>query len=151
MAWINKSAVAVLLQTDLDEDPFIDALIDHAQGLAEIEVGEQDDPSTGLQSALAQIVARMWQAGQSAKVNPAGLQGQMAGPFNVQNPNGGAAGLGLTNREKALLRKAAGKTGLWVQPTSRADDLETPPTHRDLEDPTDPIDQLAAAQIDLRR
>jgi len=151
MAWITKSDVAVLLQTDLDDDQYIDGLITQAQGLAEIEVGALDEPSAGLKAAVAQIVARMWQAGQSAKANPAGMQSQMAGPFNFQDTQGGAAGLGLTNREKNLLRKAAGKGGLWVQPTSRGDDLETPPNHRVLEDALDPIDKLAAAQTDLWR
>jgi hypothetical protein len=131
VAWITDFDVAALLQTDLSGDNYIDQLIVHAQGLAEVEIGTQSSPSQGIKSVLAQIVARMWQAGQSAKINPAALAQQEAGPFRFENPNAGAAGLGLTNREKALLRKAAGKSDLYVQPTTRGDVLETPPSSED--------------------
>jgi len=151
MPWITIDPVEAVLQTDLSADSYILELIDHAQGLAEIEVGAQATPNAGLKSILTQIVARMWQAGQSAKMNPAGLQSETTGPFTFQNVNAGVAGLGLTNREKAQLRKAAGLTGIWVQPTSRGDHLETAPSHDELEDATDPIDTLAAAQQDLHR
>jgi hypothetical protein len=148
-AWIASDAVATLLQTDLGDDSHIDALIAHAQALAEIEIGAQASPGAGLQAALAQIVARMWQAGQSAQINPAALTQDQVGPFGFQNPNAGAAGLGLTNREKALLRKAVGKGDLYVQPTTRGDRLETAPIHDELEDPNDPVDSLAGAQADM--
>jgi hypothetical protein len=153
MAWIDSARVETLLQRDLSEDPWIDGLIDHAQGLAEIVIGAQTEPvANRLQSALAQIVARMWQAGQSAQINPGALQSETTGPFTFQDVRAGAAGLGLTNREKELLRSAVGKTGLWVQPTTRGDHLETAPVHHaELEDTTDPIDVLAGAQIDVQR
>ena len=125
MAWIESTQVDVLLQTDLSDDSYVTALIGHAQSLAENEIGTQDDPSTGLQAVLAQIVARMWQAGQSAQVNPAALQSDTTGPFTFQNPNAGAAGLGLTNREIKALRKAAGLRQVGILPTTRGD-LETP-------------------------
>lgn len=124
-AWITSEPVAVLLQTDLSTDAYIDDLIDHAQHLAELEVGEQDTPNAKLKAVLAQIVARMWQAGQSAQQNPAALQSEWTGPAGYQAPRAGAAGLGLTDRERSDLRRAVGlEGGLWVQPTSRGDDLE---------------------------
>lgn len=151
MSWITERQVSTLLQTDLSDDPHIDGLIAHVQGLAEVEIGEQATPSAGVQSITAQIVARMWQAGQSAKINPAALQSDTVGPFTIQDPNAGAAGLGLTNREKASLKKAVGKTGIWVQPTTRGD-IETPPIHEDaLVDALDPINVLAAAQLGITR
>lgn len=125
MAWITSANVGVLLQTDLSADTWIDDLIDHAQALAEGEVGTQDSPSNALKAVLAQIVARMWQGGQSAQVNPAALTMEQTGPFAMQNPNAGAAGLGLTDREIKALRKAAGKLTVGVLPTTRGD-LETP-------------------------
>lgn len=133
MAWIDDTAVSALLQQDLATDPYIGGLIDHAQALAEAEIGEQTDltpPATGetpsaVQAVLAQIVARMWQAGQSARANPAALQSETTGPFTFQNPNAGAAGLGLTNRETRALRKAAGLVGVGTLPTTRGE-LETP-------------------------
>jgi hypothetical protein len=70
----------------------------------------------------------------------------------MQDRQGGAAGLGLTNREISQLRRAAGRTGLWVQPTSRGDHLETAGAGAILDgDVLDPIDRLAAAQADLAR
>lgn len=151
MAWITFDQVEVLLQQNLDHDPYVIGLIDHAQGLAEVEIGEQEEPvSRRLQSVLANVVARMWQSGQSAQINPAGLQSETTGPHTIQDPRAGTAGLGLTDREKDQLRKAVGRTGLWVQPTTRGP-LETAPGFRPVEDPTDPIDRLAAAQIDVHR
>lgn len=126
MAWIESDRVGTLLQTDLSADGYIDDLIDHAEALAEAEVGEQTEPvSAALQAVLAQIVARMWQGGQSAQVNPAALTMEQTGPFAMQNPNAGAAGLGLTNREIKALRRAAGKLAVGILPTTRGD-LETP-------------------------
>lgn len=126
MAWITSAKVGVLLQTDLSSDTWIDDLIDHAQALAEAEVGTQTEPvSNALQAVLAQIVARMWQGGQSAQVNPAALTMEQTGPFAMQNPNAGAAGLGLTDREIKALRRAAGKLAVGILPTTRGD-METP-------------------------
>jgi hypothetical protein len=153
MAWIDKDAVEVLLATELDNDRYIGTLIDHAQSLAEIEVGEQDTPTAQLKAVLCQIVARMWQAGQNARVNPAAMSMEVAGPFTFQTQNAGVAGLGLTDREKALLKKAAGIGPLWVQPTYIGERLETAPVHDDevLADTLDPIEILAAAQADMPR
>lgn len=121
MAWITSDDVKIVLHRDLSSDEFIGGLIDHAQHLAELEVGTQDTPNDKLKAVLAQIVGRMWQAGESARMNPAGVMSETAGPFNYQDPNAGVAGLGLTNREKQDLKKAAGVSGLWIQPTSRSD------------------------------
>ena len=57
----------------------------------------------------------------------------------------------LTRAEKNLLHQIAGKSGLWVQPTSRGDRLETPPMYDRIEDTVDPVDVLAAAQSGVRR
>lgn len=141
-AWITKEDVEVILQTELDADTYIDGLIDHAQALAELEIGTQDSPNSKIKAVLANIVGRMWQAGQSARMNPAGMQSQTTGPFNYQDPNAGVAGLGLTNREKADLRKAAGiNPGMWVQPTTRGLGLETAPYCRPgIPDPASLVD-----------
>lgn len=132
MAWITFAAVEPLLDRDLSADDRIEDLIAHAQAKAEIEIGAQTEPvNAGLQAVLAEIVARFWQKSQSAKINPAALQSDTAGPFTIQDPNAGTVGLGLTNREKQELRQAAGKSSFWVQPTSRGDRLETAPIHDD--------------------
>lgn len=150
-AWITHADVGALVHLDLSEDEWIEATIAHAQGLAELEIGEHDDPSQGLKSTLAQIVARMWQAGESARTNRPANTGGQAGPFAFQNPHAGAAGLGLTEREKKQLRKAVGKGSLFTQPTTRGDQLATPGRRSSgVSDPLDPIDQLASAQAGVR-
>lgn len=151
MAWIEAEAVAVLLQTELDDDVYVPALIDHAQSLAEIEIGEQAAPSARLRAVLAQIVARMWQAGRNAQLNPAALTQDVAGPFSFQAGQvAGAAGLGLTNREKSLLRKAVGRGDLWVQPTYRGASTELGPIGDDeLRDETDDLELLVSAQGEM--
>lgn len=126
MAWITRADVSPILRTDLTLDEWVDGLIDYAQGLAEVEIGAQDDPTVGLRSTLAAIVARMWQDGESARINPAGLSQETTGPFGFQDHNPGVAGLGLTNREIAALRKAVGRNTLGVVSTTRGD-LETRP------------------------
>lgn len=125
--WITPAPVEALLQTDLSDDPYILELVDHAQSLAELEIGEQATPSRALKAVVAQIVARMWQAGKDAHENPSGANMEVAGPFTTQRTNAGVAGLGLTDREKSLLRQAVKQSGLWVQPTSRGTTLETAP------------------------
>lgn len=136
MAWITSTAVEPLVQTDLSADTFISALINHAEALAEIEVGVQTEPvSAGLQAVLAQIVARMWRAGQGAAVNPGGFQSETSPEYGYSVPTGPtlAAGLGLTNQEKKDLKRAAGVNGLWVQPTTRGD-VETARLSSELDD-----------------
>jgi hypothetical protein len=124
MAWITKHQVEPVLRTELLTDQWIDGLIDHAQGLAEVEIGTQEEPSAGIQAILAQVVARMWQDGESARVNPAGFAQETTGPFGFQDTSPGTAGLGLTNREKGALRRAAGLRVIGTLPTTRGD-LET--------------------------
>jgi hypothetical protein len=131
MAWITPHQVSPLVGRDLAGDEWIEQLIGHCQGLAEVEIGVRTEPvPAGLQSVLADIVARFWRATKMAEANPAGFQQDQTGPFMVTAPQAGAAGLGLTDREKKLLRKAVGQSPFWVQPLSRADQLETPPITR---------------------
>lgn len=119
MAWITYIQVEPLVQTDLSTDEWIDDLISHVEGLAEVEIGAQTEPvSTAIQTILAQIVARMWRAGRAASTNPAGFQSETSPEYGYSVPTGShlEAGFGLTYREKKDLRKAAGLGGLWVQP-----------------------------------
>lgn len=131
MAWITEADVSAAVQTDLSDDQWIDATIDRAQALAEVEVGEQDEPGDGLKAVLTEISARMWRAGKMAEANPAGLQQETTGPFGYQAPQAGAAGLGLTDREKKALRDAAGLSPIGTLATTRSNEydhgLDTPP------------------------
>jgi hypothetical protein len=129
MAWITSAQVSVVLQTDLSADTWIDDLIDHVQGLAEVEIGTQTEPvGLGLQSVFAQIVARMWRAGKAAASNPSGYQSEQIDDYRYATPVGGApivAGLALTKTERAALKKAVGQSQFWVQPTMQNAGLET--------------------------
>lgn len=124
--WITPADVEPLVQTDLAGDDWVDALIPHAQGLIEAEIGAQDPAAlpAGLTAVTAQIVARLWRAGQAARVNPAGHQMEVLGPHTFQAGNI-SAGWGLTDREKETLGRF--RHVLWVLPTHRADGLERPP------------------------
>lgn len=147
MAWITEEQVSTLLQTDLSEDSYIDGLITHAEGLAEAIIGTQTEPvSAGLQSVLATIVARMWQAGKNAQVNPGAFSMEQTGPFAIQSPNAGTIGLGLTNREVKALRKAAGLLSVGTLPTTRGP-LETPAVVDNYGD-TDPTVETWAGLAD---
>lgn len=138
-AWITSSDVEVILRRSLAGDEWIDGLIWHAQFLAEIEIGEQDAPTNRVKAVLAQIVARLWQDGESARVNPAGLAMEVAGPFTIQDASPGTAGLGLTNREKAAIKRAAGLTTIGTISTTRGDletaDVGGPHEHYPADDP----------------
>lgn len=130
-AWITPQDVEKIVQLDLTEDEWITDLITHCQALAEVEIGEQETPTSRLKAIFAEIVASKWRAGQAAKINPAGEEAEGTGPFSVNHANARAAGLGLTDREIKQLKKAVGQSGLWVQPTTRGGGLETPPIHDD--------------------
>jgi len=122
-AWIAPARIATLLRAELDTDEYMAEFIDHVQGLAEVEVGEQDEPSAGLKSVFAEIVARKYQATLDAETNPTGVSQESIGGYSWSRHS--MVGLLLTDNEKKALRKAAGVSGMWVQPFTRGDRLET--------------------------
>lgn len=123
MAWIEPEAISDLIGDTFDEG-LIDFTIDHAQALAEIEVGEQEVPlPRGLKAVLTQIVIRMLRSFEEARTNPTGLTQESLGSYSYSIST--VAGLGLTNAEKKLLRKAAGLSGIGVLRITRGP-LETP-------------------------
>lgn len=136
MAWITLDDVEPFVRIDLADDDTVDRLIAHAQLLAEVEIGDQDEPvSQKLSAVLTQIVVRMWRGSKEAELNPAGINQENLGPYGFQTQNSGA-GLGLTNAEKKLLRKAAGLTGLSTIRLSRGP-VEMADRHVDGLDPDD--------------
>lgn len=136
MAWITSTDVEPVLQTDLSSDDYIDGLIAHCEALAEGIVGEQDEPvSAQLKAVLAQIVARMWRGGRQAASNPEGFQSaSIAEEFSYSVPTGAHidAGLGLTNREKKDLRRAAGVAPVWFITQDNAPAVFGDPLEEDL-------------------
>lgn len=58
--------------------------------------------------------------------NPEGFSSESAGDYSYQrNGIGADGGLFLTQDEIKLIRKAAGKTGLWTQPLTKNEHLLT--------------------------
>lgn len=129
MAWITPSRVATILRIELDTDEYMAELIDHVQGLAEDIIGIQDldtlDAGTAadqskarrIRSTFAEIVARKYQASLDAEANPTGATQESLGGYSYTRSN--LVGFGLTEDEEKRLRRAAGISGLWVQPTTR--------------------------------
>lgn len=138
MAWITSTDVEVVLQTDLSGDAWIDGLIDHVQGLAESVIGlvDDDDVTNRLKSVFAQIVARFWRSGKAAATNPQGYETERIDDYQYQYPAGGpsnVSGLGLTNREKKDLRRAAGLRPVWALTIDNSP-VEHGPEVNDLDD-----------------
>lgn len=121
MAWIEPEAISNLLGDTFDEG-LTDFTIDHAQALAEIEVGEQDEPSGRLKAVLTGIVIRMLRSFEEARTNPSGVTQETLGSYSYSVA--AVAGLGLTNAEKKQLRKACGVSQLGIVRITRGG-LET--------------------------
>jgi hypothetical protein len=113
MVWITPADVTAVYASD---DPTT-AFVDHVQALAEIEIGTIASPTTKLKAVMVEIVHRMWAA---INDDPNVTQEQLGSWSSSRR-----SGLSLTNAEKRLLRKAVGRTGLYVQGTTREDQLET--------------------------
>jgi hypothetical protein len=136
MAWITPARVATLLRIELDNDEYIVELIAHLQALAEVHVGAQTEPiSAGLAATFAEVAARKYQASLDSETNPTGTTQETIGSYSFTRTS--MVGLLLTESEKKALRKAAGKTGLWVQPTTRDQDDDIDWVDRIA----DPVDQ----------
>lgn len=138
MAWITPEEVTAVFPDLATEDTdYIQALIDQVQGLAEVIIGAQATPSAGLKATMNQIVVRFWRGNKAATANPSGHQSESVEDYSYSDPTGGsfsqASGLGLTDREKKALRSAVGRTGLWVQPTTRGN-VETAPRQNDADE-----------------
>lgn len=121
MAWIEPEAISNLLGDTFDEG-LTDFTIDHAQALAEIEVGEQDEPTGRLKAVLTGIVIRMLRSFEEARTNPSGVTQETLGSYSYSVS--AVAGLGLTNAEKKQLRKACGVSQLGIVHITRGG-LET--------------------------
>lgn len=121
MAWIEPEAISNLLGDTFDEG-LTDFVIDHAQALAEIEIGEQDTPTSRVKAVMVGIVIRMLRSFEEARTNPSGITQEALGAYSYSVSS--VAGLGLTNAEKRQLRKAAGLSQLGVVRITRGG-LET--------------------------
>jgi hypothetical protein len=113
VSWIVPADVTAVYP---DVEP-TQEMVDHVQGLAESVIGSQDSPSAGLKSVVVEIVRRFV----AALSDDPNVTQESLGSWAQSRGHG----LGLTDREIGALRRAAGDSGLWVQPTHRNIQLET--------------------------
>jgi hypothetical protein len=128
MAWIEVADVTAVYPTPEPSE----ALIYHVQALAEIEIGEQDEPvSNGIKAVMVQIVHRFALAG----LTDDNIQQETIGGYSYTRS--AVAGLGFTNAEKRALRKAAGIGDLSTVDFTRGDLETNGPTTRVYDPLTD--------------
>lgn len=61
-----------------------------------------------------------------AVLNPQGLSSESTGDYSYQrNGATGEGGIYLTERELSMLRRAGGRIGLWTQPLTRNEPIDT--------------------------
>lgn len=124
MAWITPDQVAPILGHDLTDDPWIEGVVAHVEGLAEAEIGEPELPlSKKLTAVVVDIAVRLWRLSRASGYNLEGVSRESLGDFTSEQPQP-LAGFGLTNAEKDRLRRAVGNNRTWVQPVTRGP-LET--------------------------
>lgn len=127
MAWITPADITAVYS----DASVTTAFIAHVQSLAEVCIGAQTEPvSAQLKATFIDIAYRK---SRDVATNPDGVTQTQLGAFMEATP--GAPGLGLTKTDCKNLKRAIGRTGLWVQPTTRGD-VETAA----YDDPDDPFD-----------
>lgn len=106
-----------------DELGRVAALLDDASALVRDEAGRTWlDPVTGAPTVVpGSIRAVVLRAVERAVRNPQGFSAEAAGDYSYQRTDV-EPGVYLTDRERAVIRRAVGRTGLWTQPVTRGDD-----------------------------
>lgn len=107
--WVQPEDIAEVYGAEVSE-----GFIRHVQSLAESCVGEHETVSNRLKAAFVDVVYRKHLA---TTHNPEGATQETLGSWSYSVSN--APGLGLTDRDCKALKKAAGISGLWVQPLTR--------------------------------
>jgi hypothetical protein len=115
------------LGREIDSDTDVDratAVIEDASEFVR-EEGHQtwvspDDPTVLTAPRVVRVITI--RVAERAFRNPEGYSSEAAGDYSYQR-NGavGEGGMYLTERELKIIRRAAGRTGLWIQATTRGD------------------------------
>lgn len=108
-----------------DDEPRAQAALDDASTLIRAETGmdwESDVPEIV-------VTVTLW-AALRAFSNPEGLTQEQLVSYSYSKANP-STDVYLTTKERRLVRRAAGVSGLWAQPTTRGDTLDTPCTDPD--------------------
>lgn len=97
-------------------------LLQDASELARLEAGQLWAVPASVPGAARAVVLRVVER---AIRNPDGFSAESDGDYSYQRTQV-EPGVYLTESEKAILRKAAGRSGLWTQATTRGDcDMDT--------------------------
>jgi hypothetical protein len=105
-----------------DELTRVIALLDDASALVRDEAGRDwIGPDGSLTVVPGSVRAVVLRATERAIRNPQGFSAESAGDYSYQR-TGVQDGVYLTDAERAIIRRAIGRTGLWTQPVTRGDD-----------------------------
>jgi len=109
-----------------EELPRIEAALDDASALVRDEAGKTwVDPLTGLVTDLpASIRTVVLRMAERVVRNPQGFKSESAGDYSYDR-GPGEDDVYLTDKERAIIRRALGKTGLWTQRVERDDLYDT--------------------------
>jgi hypothetical protein len=104
----------------------VEAVLDDASALIRDEAGRTwIDPITGLIAGVpASIRAVVLRVAERATRNPDALKSESGGDYSYQYADT-EGGVYLTDRERQIIRRALGRTGLWTQPVERGDILDS--------------------------
>ena len=104
-----------------------EAALEDASALVRDEAGRSWVDEDGAVTAPPAIVTVTLKAARRAYVNPNGFQSEQTGPFAYQLPRG-ETGVDLTEAERRVVRRAAGRHGLGtlVTPSAYTDPLPYP-------------------------
>lgn len=98
----------------------VTALLDDASELVRLEAGTDWAPPAVVPGSVKAVVLRMVDR---AYRNPEGFSAESDGDYSYQRTQV-QAGVYLTDAERAIIRRALGRTGLWTQPLTRNEDYE---------------------------
>jgi hypothetical protein len=123
-AFAEVDDLAARLQGGIEDDdtPRAQAALDDASTLIRAETGmdwESDVPEIV-------VTVTLWAALRTFS-NPEGLSQESLASYSYSKSNP-STDVYLTAKERRLVRREAGVSGLWAQPTSRGDTLDTPCT-----------------------
>lgn len=98
------------------------AVLDDASALVRDEAGKTWlDDAGDLTVVPASIRAVVLRVSERTVRNPGGFSSESAGDYSYQR-TGVEGGVYLTEAERQIIRRAAGRSGLWTQPITRGDE-----------------------------
>lgn len=108
------------------DEPRAQAALDDASALIRAEAGKTWCTDGELDDDVPDIVVTITlKSAQRAFTNPDGQTQEQTGQWMASYANA-SPDVYLTERERTLVRRAAGRSGVWVQPTTRGPENDVP-------------------------